>query len=257
MSIKQPRFFVEKIGDSSVVTVVDDEAHHLIHVLRIQVGDSIVVFDGNGPEFDAEVVSIGKKDLSIRLGERRDINRELNKRVVIAVSLPKGDRQKVLVEKLVELGASELVPLVAQRSVAQPTDSAIARLEKQVIAASKQCGRNRLMKIAKATSLKELVSREAGNVVRLICDPSGKQTLKEYSKTASDCLVAIGPEGGFTEDELEAARAHGWQVVNLGPRILRVETAAVAAAVEHDARDVRPVADVVDADGEVGEPVAV
>jgi 16S rRNA (uracil1498-N3)-methyltransferase len=231
VSIKQPRFFVEKIGDSSVVTVVDDEAHHLIHVLRIQVGDSIVVFDGNGPEFDAEVVSIGKKDLSIRLGERRDIDRELNKRLVIAVSLPKGDRQKVLVEKLVELGASELVPLVTQRSVAQPTDSAIARLEKQVIAASKQCGRNRLMKIAEATSLSDLVSCDTGSGLRLICDPSGKKSLTEFSATGDDCLVAIGPEGGFTDDELNAAVAHGWQVVSLGPRILRVETAAVAAAV--------------------------
>jgi 16S rRNA (uracil1498-N3)-methyltransferase len=231
VSIKQPRFFVEKIGDSPVVSVADEEAHHLIHVLRIQVGDSIVVFDGNGPEFDAEVVSIGKKDLSIRLGERRDIDRELNKRVVIAVSLPKGDRQKMLVEKLVELGASELVPLVTQRSVAQPTDSAIARLEKQVIAASKQCGRNRLMKIADAASLSDLVSRDAGSGLRLICDPSGRKSLKEFSATGDDCLVAIGPEGGFTDDELESARAHGWQVVNLGPRILRVETAAVAAAV--------------------------
>ena len=231
VSIKQPRFFVEKIGDSSVISVTDEEAHHLIHVLRIQVGQSIVVFDGKGPEFDAEVVSIGKKDLTIRLSERRDIDRELKKRVVIAVSLPKGDRQKVLVEKLVELGASELIPLVTQRSVAQPTDSAIARLEKQVIAASKQCGRNRLMKIAEATSLNELISRDASHVVRLICDPSGKNSLSDFSHASSDYVVVIGPEGGFTDDELEAARVQGWQVVNLGPRILRVETAAVAAAV--------------------------
>ncbi len=232
MSIKQPRFFVEKIKESAaIVTVGDEEAHHLIHVLRIQVGASIVVFDGSGPEFDADVVAIGKKDLAIRVGERRDIDRELPRRIEIAVSLPKGDRQKVLVEKLVELGTSELVPLVTQRCVAQPTESALARLEKQVIAASKQCGRNRLMKIAEATPLDNLVSRGGNDSVRLICDPSGTNSLSEFSNDANECLIAIGPEGGFTDEELSQARARGWQVVNLGPRILRVETAAVAAAV--------------------------
>src|SRR5262245_20788060 len=134
------------------------EAHHLLHVMRAKKGDGVTLFDGRGAEFDAEITACNRADVELRIRSRREMDRELPFELTIGVSLPKGDRQKWLVEKLTELGVTELVPLVTTRGVAQPTDSALERLERSVIEAAKQCGRNRLMRIAKPMTWDEFVS---------------------------------------------------------------------------------------------------
>ena len=152
--------------------------------------------------------------------------------LVVGVSLPKGDRQKWLVEKLTELGVTTLVPLVTERGVAQPTASALDRLRRSVIEAAKQCGRNRLMKIAEPQAWTEYLSQHpSGNQSRRLVAHFGGLPLSSIDFTqAIETHLAIGPEGGFTDDEIAAATAAGWQIVDLGPRILRVETAAIALA---------------------------
>src|SRR6476619_4914155 len=124
------------------------EAHHLLHVMRAAVGDEVTLFDGTGAEFKATVEPLRRTDAELRIVERNEIDRELPFALVVGVALPKGDRQKWLVEKLTELGVTTLVPLVAERSVAQPAGSVLDRLRRSVIEAAKQCGRNRLMRIA-------------------------------------------------------------------------------------------------------------
>jgi 16S rRNA (uracil1498-N3)-methyltransferase len=148
------------------------------------------------------------------------------------VALPKGDRQKWLVEKLTELGVTALVPLVTERGVAQPTASAIARLERAVIEASKQCGRNRLMRIARPQAWAAWIAAVATNegTLRLIAHPGGTPLASIDLKAPQLTQLAIGPEGGLTDAEVATATAARWQAVDLGPRILRVETAAVALA---------------------------
>ena len=137
-------------GDDAVLS--GPEAHHLAHVMRAQVGEIVTLFDDSGQEFSARVRTIGKRDIELEVVERRDVNRESPVRLTLAVALPKGDRQRWLVEKAVELGVAELVPLETQRGVAQPSDAALERLRRSVIEASKQCGRNRLMEIGSAQS---------------------------------------------------------------------------------------------------------
>jgi 16S rRNA (uracil1498-N3)-methyltransferase len=170
---------------------------------------------------------VGKRDAELEIIARRDISRELPRELTLAVALPKGERQKWLVEKLTELGVTRLVPLITERGVAEPTASAIERLQRGVIEASKQCGRNRLMEIAQPRQAGDLFANWPQSATRLIADPAGISPLRPADSAA---IVAVGPEGGFTPGEQDSARKSGWQTVSLGPRILRVETAALALA---------------------------
>jgi len=133
-----------------------------------------------------------------------------------------------------ELGITQLVPLVTERSNRQPTSGALERLERSVIEACKQCGRNRLMEIAAPKTWDELVVPPADSSgdpeLRLVAHPGGQRCAAVPAGDFVDTLVAIGPEGGFTEAEVSLAAAHGWRAVDLGPRLLRVETAAVGLA---------------------------
>ena len=142
------RFFVETPITGTRAELADAEARHLTGVLRAGVGDAVTLFDGSGAEFASRILRVGKSVVELEVLERQEISRELPLDMTLAVALPKGDRQKWLVEKLVELGVTRLVPLITERGVAQPVDSALARLKRGVIEASKQCGRNKLMEIA-------------------------------------------------------------------------------------------------------------
>jgi 16S rRNA (uracil1498-N3)-methyltransferase len=214
-------------GDAAVLE--GQEAHHLLHVMRAKVGERVTLFDGSGAEFAAEISKCGRSEVELRVLERRDVDRELSFELVIGVSLPKGDRQKWLVEKLTELGVTEMVPLETARGVAQPTESALERLQRSVVEAAKQCGRNRLMRIAEPQAVGEWgLEGLTSDCRRWIAHPEGAALPSVDIGQPIAMRIAVGPEGGFTEEEVAAAVAAGWQSVALGKRILRVETAAVA-----------------------------
>lgn len=233
------RFYSPQPIAAGLITLDGAEAHHLLHVMRAVVGTVITLFDNSGAEFSAIVETLRRSEASVRIVERRDTDRELPFELTVGIALPKGDRQKWLVEKLTELGVTTLVPLITERGIAQPTASAAERLARSVIEAAKQCGRNRLMKIADAQPWSEWlkhgclgssVSEPAGFPRRLVAHPNGKPLMEIDLHEPLPTQLAIGPEGGLTDSEVAAAMAAGWQPVDLGPRILRVETAAVALA---------------------------
>jgi 16S rRNA (uracil1498-N3)-methyltransferase len=227
------RYFVDVPIEGDHARLDGPEAHHLAHVLRGKIGDEVTLFDGSGAQFEARVKSIGRSSVELAVISRREVNRELARRVTLTVSLPKGDRQRWLVEKATELGVARLVPLLTSRGVAQPGDAALIRLRRAVIEASKQCGRNTLMEIAQPIECGELVASAAGSGVRWIAhplSPSGRGHWPVVSPSTSELWCAVGPEGGFTDDEVGAALRFGWHPIDLGPRILRVETAAIALA---------------------------
>jgi 16S rRNA (uracil1498-N3)-methyltransferase len=223
------RFFVASPITGPGVKLMGEEARHLVSVMRAKVGDEVTLFDGSGAEFVARIEAIRKHAVELSIVSRLEINRELPFRVMLAVALPKGDRQKWLVEKATELGVTRLVPLVTERGVAQPVDSAIERLRRSAVEAAKQCGRNRLLEIGPPVTALDFFAGTVTAELHLIADPAGEQ-LTTIELPASDLIAAIGPEGGFTPGELAAAGASGWHSVSLGPRILRVETAAIALA---------------------------
>lgn len=226
------RFYLAGPIDGNVVTLDGSEAHHFLHVLRGKAGDSITLFDGLGEELVARATKVARGTVELEITKRQAISRELPVELVVGVALPKGDRQKWLMEKLTELGVGQVVPLETARGVAQPTEQALARLTRSVVEASKQCGRNRLMEVRPAESLEAYLSRGNGeNRWRLFADTEATagQSLLPPS-TGTEVWIAVGPEGGWTDDERQLAKQHGWQSTLLGDRTLRVETAAVALA---------------------------
>ena len=233
------RFFSSQPIASDHITLGGAEAHHLLHVMRATIGAQVTLFDDSGAEFTAVVDNLGRAEVALRVVERRAVDRELPFPLAVGVALPKGDRQKWLVEKLTELGVATLVPLETERGVAQPTENALERLRRAGIEAAKQCGRNRLMQIAKPQAWGEWNSNfgwlrssasEPPGLRRLIAHPGGTPVSQIDFTSMLPTHIAVGPEGGLTDAEVAAAIATGWQAVDLGPRILRVETAAVALA---------------------------
>jgi 16S rRNA (uracil1498-N3)-methyltransferase len=212
------------VGD---LTLTGPDAHHMTTVRRFAPGEAVVLFNGDGCEYPAEVVAVGKKQVTLSVLRRDEVSREAPFPVVIGSALPKGDRADYLIEKLVEVGATRFVPLVTERSVVIPKENTLARLERQVIEASKQCGRNVLLRIDPPKLWAEFV--------HLADLPSTKFVLHTadggpVERSTTGVVFAVGPEGGFTPAEVTAAVGAGWRVVSFGPRVLRVETAAVVAA---------------------------
>ncbi|MEX2140035.1 MAG: 16S rRNA (uracil(1498)-N(3))-methyltransferase [Pirellulales bacterium] len=234
------RYFVETPITGRQARLEGAEAHHLANVMRAKPGQQVTLFDGSGAEFDARIESVGRSTVDLAIVDRSEVDRELARRITLAVALPKGDRQRWLVEKTTELGVARLVPLITSRSVAQPVETALARSRRAVVEASKQCGRNRLMEISQAVAFAEFVRWEADGAERWIAQPSDSKSRGGASPTARSqaepgnerraLIVAVGPEGGFTDDEVRAAIDAGFSQLDLGPRILRVETAAIAVA---------------------------
>lgn len=228
------RYFSDHPIEGDEAILAGPEAHHLVHVMRAKPGTQVVLFDGCGAEFLAEVQAVGRGAVRLTILSQRIVDRELPREIILGAALPKGDRQKWLVEKAVELGVQRIIPLVTERSVAQPTSPALDRLRRHVIEASKQCGRNRLMEVAHPLDFATFVRTPQNTLLRWIAHPNPAQTSSPApvpempcGETVGPVWMAVGPEGGFTEEEIAAALHAGWQPVTLGPRILRVETAAI------------------------------
>ena len=225
------RFFIttQPAGDRAVLE--GDEARHLTRVLRAKVGDMVSLFDGRGREWPARVASLGRDRVELDTTEPTVDPVPVAIPLTLAVALPKGDRQKWMVEKLTELGAARLVPLETTRGVAEATASAQARLERVVIEACKQCGRNTLMEIAAGHPLKRLLAEVPAGACVVIAHPDGTPLdVAAIPTTATEIIALVGPEGGFTDEELGSADRAGVIRISLGPHILRVETAAIALA---------------------------
>jgi len=221
------RYYLPTPPVEGSATLDSTEAHHLLHVMRASVGDELTLFDGTGGEYQAQVTELGRKDAKLAVGPRSEVSRELATKLVLGVALPKGDRQKWLVEKLTELGVAELQPLETQRSVADLRGKSLEKLRRSVVEASKQCGRNQLMAIHPPVPFAEFLSIDTGT--KLIAHPGG-EPVSQVNSTAACVNIIVGPEGGLTDDEVATATDQGWQCVGLGRSILRIETAAVALA---------------------------
>jgi 16S rRNA (uracil1498-N3)-methyltransferase len=229
------RFFSSNPITAERITLDGPEAHHLLHVMRATPCERVILFDGTGAEFIAIVEQLKRSEVELRITERCTVDRELPFPLTVGVALPKGDRQKWLVEKLTELGVTTLVPLITERSVAQPSIGALDRLRRAVIEAAKQCGRNRLMEISPPQRWEAWLNDDCWlpnntQLSRLLAHPKGLPLTELPPIQNAPVQLAIGPEGGFTDAEVSAAVSAGWQTVSLGPRILRVETAAIALA---------------------------
>ena len=223
------RYFSEELPrEGGIVSLNGDESAHAAQVMRAKVGDTIILFDGEGNEAAAEILSVGKRECVCRASAPETIDRESSLRLHLAVALPKPDRAKEMVERLTELGVDRLTPLHCARSQRPPSAGLLAKLPRIVVESCKQSGRNRLMKIEPVSTFADFVvlATEGG---RFVAHPDGA-SLRAPDSTCDRATVIVGPEGGLTEEEVALALQYDYLSVDLGPRILRIETAAAYIA---------------------------
>jgi 16S rRNA (uracil1498-N3)-methyltransferase len=223
------RFFCPNPPRDGRIRLEGDESRHLSRVRRLGPGDVVEVFDGNGFATRARVTEAGKDWVElVAVGDPLP-DRETACHLTLATAVPKGERFDWLVEKATELGVDRVVPIVTERSVVDPRGSKLDRLRRAIVEASKQCGRNRLMTLDRPLPWALWLAECSTATPRLIAHPGGvSPTDWPRARQSRRAALAIGPEGGFTEAEVEAARTAGWQVISLGATLLRIETAGLA-----------------------------
>jgi len=223
------RFYLPARLDRPELTLDGPEAHHLAHVLRLSPGAEVTLFDGEGSEAVAEVVRVGKRDVTLRPLSVTEVPESLPVPLTLAVAPPKGDRFRWLVEKATEIGVTRLVPLLTRRTVVDPRDGKLDKLRHTVIAACKQSGRSRLMEISDPAKLESFLATQTENARHVLLHPGGPPLGSMELADAAGVTLLIGPEGGFTNEEVEQAVAAGAAIASLGRTILRTETAGIAA----------------------------
>ena len=229
------RFFVtkDKITDNQII-ISGNDAFHIARALRMAVGDEITVCDEDGTEYFSTLTRIRDDECLAAVVSSRDGKTESPVDITLYMAYPKGDKLETVVQKSVELGASEIVPFESSRCIKRPAadkaDKITDRLSRIAEEAAKQCGRSKLPKVSKMIRLGELLPKVKDYDLTLFCyegkgAESLRTTLEAFGKRSGKIAVIIGSEGGFSESEAESIIAAGAKCVNLGPRILRCETA--------------------------------
>ena len=228
-------YFPGAIADHGECHVVAGQAHHVIHVLRLQAGAALTLFDGRGGEYAALIKRIDKSGLTLTVAERRAVSRESPLNIVLAQGISSGERMDYTVQKCVELGITAIQPLITQRSVVRLTseraDKRVAHWQTVAAAACEQCGRNTVPPVLPVQPLMKWLGsvQSDGAAKRYFLSPYASAKLRELAHPQSAVTLLVGPEGGWNPDETAAATGAGFLPLTLGPRVLRTETAAVAA----------------------------
>lgn len=229
-----PRFFCPfPLNPGATVDLPADTAHHALNVLRAGAGDTAILFDGSGGEWQSVLQPAGKRLLA-KLTSFSETGREAPLRITLVQSLPAADKMDWIVQKAVELGVFRIQPVAARRSLvklaAPRAERRLAHWQAIAIAACEQSGRTQVPEVAPLLDLPHYFAQTVtDNVLRLICAPGATTALRQMPAPTTPIHLLIGPEGGFEEAELQAAHAAGFQPVSLGPRVLRTETAGLAA----------------------------
>lgn len=216
------------------VTLEGTAASHVTRVLRLRVGAELTLFNGLGGEHAASIDRAHGGTVTVSVGEQNPVEVESPLAVTLAQGISRGERMDLVVQKATELGATLIVPLLSERSVvrltAQQKDRKLNHWRAIAVAACEQCGRNRLPDIAAPRSVAEFVrGGGAPGTVRLLLSPTAPIGVQDLERPVAQVTVLIGPEGGLTEEEQQAAIDTGFKAVRMGPRLLRTETAAIAA----------------------------
>jgi 16S rRNA (uracil1498-N3)-methyltransferase len=224
-----PRLFVDAdLRPQAKLALSEGAAHHAARVLRLREGDPVALFDGRGGEYEAHLFMPGRGQVVAEVGQWRDIERETRLAVTLVQAVSSGEKMDFTIQKAVELGVAAIQPLLTVKSVvrlsAEREAKKLAHWKRVAIAACEQCGRNRIPEIAEPVTLERYVV-PAG--IKILLSPSGAGRLADLAK--SPLSLAAGPEAGFSDEEEQLLLRAGFAAVRLGPRVLRTETAALAA----------------------------
>lgn len=232
--MKPPRLYLPTPLAAGALVALDANAfNHAVRVLRLRVGDALTLFDGHGGEYAAELAAVERRAATARVLAAHAREAESPLRVVLAQGVSKGERMDYTLQKAVELGVAAVQPLLAERSVVQLDGERLARRVEHwqgvLVAACEQSGRNRVPPLAAPVRLGDWLAAGGGEGLRLLLDPQAGTGLRALPAPGGAVTLLIGPEGGLGDGEIAAATAAGWRGVHLGPRVMRTETAGVAA----------------------------
>lgn len=227
-----PRLFCDTDpAPGARLTLPEPSAHHAARVLRLVPGDPVHVFSGDGSEWAARIAAVSKSGVTVLVSERFERDVEASLTVTLAQGISARERMDFTLQKAVELGVAQIQPLETQRSVVRLKEERASRRvehwQNLVIAACEQCGRNRVPAIQPPERLADWLPQATG--LGLVLGPGAAQPLAALGERPGALSLLIGPEGGLAEGEIAAAQASGFIAVSLGPRVLRTETAPLAA----------------------------
>jgi 16S rRNA (uracil1498-N3)-methyltransferase len=231
--VRLNRVYVDAaLSPGGIVELPAPAGLHLAKVLRVRSGDELVLFSGDGREFAAAIESVRGSRVTAAVGVGRAVDRESPLAVTLLQCIARADRMDLIVQKATELGVARIVPVQSHRSLvrldAAQADSKAAHWRGIAVSACEQCGRNRLPTIEVPRRLQNYLAESPAAGPRLLLEPESAAPPTPHTIGAV-VEIAIGPEGGFAEEEIEALRLCGFEAMRLGPRVLRTETAAIAA----------------------------
>ena len=221
----------QRLGPGAQFALAPEAAQHVGRALRLKAGDSITVFDGRGGEYDAAIQRIDKDRVEVKVGAWRDVDTEPRMRIGLIQGLPEADKMDWIIQKAVELGVTWIQPIICDRSVVRLSGERAARRESHwrrvSVAACEQSGRNRIPEVRPTLGFQSWIAVPAA-ATRWVLDPGGEPVTRK-APAQQDLELLVGPEGGLSDRERELAAQQGCEPVALGPRILRAETAPLAA----------------------------
>jgi 16S rRNA (uracil1498-N3)-methyltransferase len=214
-------------------TIEGDAANHITRVLRLEPGAPLTVFDGRGGEYSARIETLRKNAVIIEVQERSPSSRESSLSLTLAQGVSRGERMDWVVQKATELGVTAIVPVLTERTMvkldAKQSERKLTHWQGIAVAACEQSGRDKIPDIVAPLSLHEFLRGIDPQTTRLLLSPTGTQRVTDLKAPERKVVVLIGPEGGLAESEQRSAIGAGFFAVKMGPRVLRTETAAVAA----------------------------
>ncbi len=234
-------FFPDTLALGARVNLPHEAAHYAAKVLRLAEGDAVALFNGDGHVYHAKILRVEKQDLTVIIDQRTPTSSESPLCVTLLQGIASGDRMDFTLQKSVELGIDAIQPIQAERSVVKLTaerkEKRLQHWQNIVRAACAQCGRNVVPEVYPVMGLMDWLAGQASGVggqtpgasLRILLAPDAALSLRELEKPISSVVLAVGPEGGFSDNELRALQQYGFIPVRLGPRVLRTETAALAA----------------------------
>jgi len=229
-----PRFYSPQLFTPGASAQLAGAVAHHLHVVRTQPGAKLTLFNGDGGQYAVTLIELCKRHATVHIDAFEPVDVEAPYAVMLAQALPEGSKMDWIVEKAVELGAASIQPLAAQRSVvrlsSERAEKRQAHWQGVIVSASEQCGRNRLVQLHALSEFKAWLAAPSA-VPRILLTPRATGSLAGWARAneAQPVTIMIGPEGGFTPDEEDAALAAGAIALSMGPRVLRTETAGLAA----------------------------
>ena len=228
-----PRLYIDlPLSTDELVLLPKEKAHYISHVLRMKTGAAIKLFNNTGYEFDAVIVALSKKNAELEIKEKYQCNNESHLQVTLCLAVSRGQHMDYSIQKAVELGVNTIIPVVSEFSnvklQADRLQNKMTHWLNIIISAAEQCGRSRLPELVRPVSFSDCLLSNIPQPL-LILQPESKQTMQSVRPKNNKLSMLIGPEGGFSESEIKEACNNSAISINMGPRVLRAETAVVTA----------------------------